>query len=1222
MSTHSHKAPTGADPAAQQPGGSTRLTVIGIGASAGGLAALRTFFGALPGDTGLTFVVVVHLSPEHESNLATLLQAYTAMPVLQVTAQVQMQPDHVYVIPPGKQLMVSDSTLDLAEFAQTSHRALQIDTFFRSLAAQYGDGGAIILSGSGSDGAVGIQAIKEGGGLVLVQDPAEAEYEGMPRSAVATGLVDIVAPVAELALQLVTAKQTPITIDLPEDGDALSPAVQQSLTQILAYLRAQTGHDFSGYKPTMLLRRLVRRLQLNHLTTLTAYLHHLRQDHAEAEALLRDLLINVTAFFRDPTAWAALEATVIPQLFAGKGGDDTVRVWSVGCASGEEAYSIAMLLLEAADQVVNPPTLQIFASDLDAEALAIAREGCYPAAIAADVGEQRLARFFTKDDSHYRVRSEVREIILFAQHNLLQDPPFSRLDLILCRNVLIYLQRDRQEQIVTSFAYALREGAAGPGYLFLGHAEASDSVSALFDSLDRRHRLYQRHTAAPPFSPLLTLPLSRPTRLPAAREDVVVTATSTPAADHRQLLEDLGPPSLLVDESYTVLHLSASVGRYLLPPGGTPTTNVLRLVRPELQAELRVALARAFATNQATATRPIPVHFDGTIHLVSLLVRPQRKAGPARALIFFWADETPSTPAPLDLAPTDNSALVQQLEAEVQQTHHRLHVIREEYETTVEELRAANEELQSANEEHTSLLEELETSKEELQSMNEELQTVNQELKNKVEEVSHTHGDLQNLFAATDIATLFLDRNLRIKRYTPRTVELFNLTPPDRGRPLTHLRTKLDYGQLEADAQAVLAHLASVEREVQSRDDRWFLVRIRPYRTVEDYIEGVVITCVDITTNKQAAEALRRSEERYRLLVESTQEYAMFLMDPAGQITSWNMGAQRLFGYTAAEAIGVDAAMIFTEEDRQAGVPTQELATAAATGQANDERWHVRQDGSRFWASGVMESLHQPDGSLRGFAKVLRDNTERKTAEEALQRLNATLEQQVEERTAQVRSLASTLTMAEQEERRRISQILHDDLQQQLYGIQMRLMMLQTEVATDDQSALTTYAQDAYDWLGDAIQTTRQLTVDLSPPVLKGEGLVEALGWLTRQMAEMQGLQVALQIIQPCPVPNEDMRVLLFQSVRELLFNVVKHAGTDRAAVALNEGEAGECIIIIRDEGRGFDVAAAAARHDGGFGLFSVRERLKLFGGRMAIQSAPGQGTAITIHAPSAAPAA
>ncbi|MBV8107063.1 MAG: PAS domain-containing protein [Hyphomicrobiales bacterium] len=855
--------PAASHPEAQGEGTAKRFPTVGIGTSAGGVHALQTFFESLPDDVDAAFVVVVHLDPGHQSELPNILATRTRMPVAQVSGRVRLEPRHVYVIPPNRQLIVSDHHLAIAEFDEPRWQRAPIDLFFRSLAAQRGDDFAIILSGAGSDGSVGIKAVKEAGGIILVQDPDEAEYGSMPRSAVATGLADFILPLKEIAGRLpdlIRNRRNP-------PSDLLSETDGEVMQRILSHLRVRSGHDFSNYKKSTIRRRIARRMQVQRAATLTDYLSILRENAQEAQALFADLLISVTTFFRDSSAFERLAVLVIPHLFEDKGAADAIRVWIPGCATGEEAYSIAILLLEEASRHQIRRQVQVFATDLDDQALAVAREGRYPIAIEADITEDRMRRFFTREADQMRVTRELRDIVLFAKHSLLKDPPFSRVDLVSCRNVLIYLDRELQQQVCSTFHFALQSSA----YLFVGSSENADSPLGMFRAIDREARIYQR---MPTPTEVRLLPRVRTTGFgpePLPARSPAPFRPQNEAGLHREALESLAPPSVIVDESYRVVHLSEQAGRYLQPSGGTLANDITELAREELRSDIRAALHRVFVRNEATLSGPIAVRFNGAVRRVYLQTKPLNPDLHANrsAIVFLFEGETlgdgpPSSETIEERAPGQQ---IQQLQQELQFTQAQLRASREEYEGANEELRAANEELQSINEEYRSTAEELETSKEELQSINEELQTVNTELKTKLESVSRAHSDVQNLMAATDVGILFLNSQLRINRFTPRITELFNIAPGDEGRPITDFTHRLDYDDLAADARKVLRDLSSSERELHSQDGNWFLTRLRPYRTVDDKIDGVVVTFVDIRERRRAEDTLREAESRMRVVV-------------------------------------------------------------------------------------------------------------------------------------------------------------------------------------------------------------------------------------------------------------------------------------------------------------------------------------------------------------------
>ncbi len=977
--------------------------IVAIGASAGGVQALQNLFSAVPDNTGAAFVVVVHLDPEHRSELPHIISVRTSMPVVQIGEsgeRYRLNPNSVYIIPPNRRLQMMDHEISAFEFDEPRGQRSPIDLFFRSLAEQLGDGFAVILSGAGSDGAIGVRAVKEAGGIIFVQAPSEAEYSSMPRAAIATGVADFILPGQDLAKRLVDLIRAKVSANVPN----IRNFDEELLSRILAHLRVRTGHDFSKYKRSTVLRRIARRMQVTRAGDLNAYYDAMHDSADEAQALLGDLLISVTTFFRDSDAFDKLAKNVIPELFKGNP-DETIRIWVSGCATGEEAYTFAMLLLEEASRHQVRPPIQVFGSDLDPRALVAAREGRFPASIEADVNEERLRRFFIREGEHYRVRQEVRDIVLFAVHDLLKDPPFSHINLISCRNVLIYLDRELQEQVISTFHYALNPG----GYLFLGASESADNPAGLFRTIDRTARIYQSTALASDkqrLVPRLLGPVG--VREPTFHVDCSMSPTMAlgEAAMHRRVLEQLAPPSMLVDESHRVTHLSENAGRYIMPSAGPLSGNAADLVRPELRFELRSALNRVFEQQASALSLPILVRFNGKPHRVHLLVRstPEGSSEPRRAVVVFLEGEAVDE-ALLAADRQTGGETLRRLTEELELTQARLRTVREESDAANEELRAANEELQSINEEYRSTSEELETSKEELQSINEELQTVNSELKLKLEAISRAHSDLQNLVAATDVGTLFLDSSLRIKRLTDRVKELFSISAADEGRPITDFAHQLEYDGLIKDARAVLAELTPIHRVVRSRPGLWYDVRVRPYRTVDDKIEGVVITFVDVTERRQVEEALRLSEQTLRQqqrLVELSRD-PIFIWDLDEAIQFWNRGSEELYGYSREEAIGKSKDQLLATE--VPGSSFAELrAELLAEGSYSGEVRHRTKDGR--WLTVETRIVLQTMGGRRLALESTRDVTERRRWEQRQRLLLGELTHRVRNTLAVVQAIA------------------------------------------------------------------------------------------------------------------------------------------------------------------------------------------------------------------------
>jgi len=984
----------------------TRVPVVGLGGAAGALPALSTFFQQVPEAPGVAFVVLVTAEAQQDGRLSEVLRQHTRLPIVEIDSTVRVKPDTIYVVSPGAALQMMDDHVKPMALAPARAGRYAVDHFLRSLADTHGPRAvSVVLSGADSDGAIGLKRIKERGGLTIAQDPEDAQDPRMPSAAIGTGMVDWVLPAMEMARRVIDYIQLEPRVALPSEQKAPAQRaagdeqLEADLREVLSCLRARTGRDFVNYKRATILRRIGRRMQVNGVSELSDYLECLRTRPGETGALLQDLLISVTNFFRDADCFAALEAR-IPALFAAKSPAASVRVWVPACATGEEAYSIAMLLAEHARTLDAPPAVQIFATDLDTEAIRIARDAVYPSTIEVDVSEERLMRFFTKEHRGYRVRRELREQVMFAEHDLLKDSPFSRLDMISCRNLLIYLNREAQQRVFETAHFALQP----QGLLFLGASETVEDGGPLFHVLDKKSRLY---ASRPVPRSSLPVPIGQsvlaralqtpdaPRPLPVVAEaafSVEAAALRSPvSADgrpvswaelHFKLLEAMAPPSILVDPEHDIMHLSSTAGRFLQFSGGEPSRNLLHAIHPSLRIELRAALYQAARSHQQVQVAPLPVDLaGGAPTLVRMTVSTVDSIAPGLLLVSLESVR-PDAPPGFALQPASrDSDPARLLDQELERLKSHLRDTVEQYEASTEELKASNEELQAMNEELRSATEELETSREELQSINEELTTVNLELKSKVDELGHSNSDMQNLMDATAIATLFLDRDLRITRYTPSAMGLFNIIPTDVGRPLSNLSNRLRYTTLDDDARRVLQGLVPIEREVQDLQDRWYLVRMLPYRTAEDRIAGVVLTLVDITERKGGQEALRLSEQRFSAIAERA-AIGVLQASPDGRITFANHFYHAGLGHADGELVGRSLLDQIHEGDR--AIMTSLLARIAENGHFDVEVRCLHKNGAVHWMHSTVSWLPVPEAGGGSILLVCTDITERKNAEDAL----------------------------------------------------------------------------------------------------------------------------------------------------------------------------------------------------------------------------------------------
>jgi two-component system CheB/CheR fusion protein len=850
--------------------------IVGVGASAGGLTALEQFLSHVPPQSGMAIVVVQHRDPHSEGMLVELLQRHTPMPVLQALDQMAVEPDHVYVIPPGWDLSLMHGVLHLFEPTEARGLRQPIDFFFKSLAddRQHNSIG-VILSGMGSDGTLGLRAIRQAGGASFVQTPASAQFDSMPRSAIDADVVDAVALADELPAKVIAfVKRIRLVGDVQAQVEAeFQRAAAGFLDKILVLLRTHTGHDFSAYKKNTIMRRVERRMGLHQLSRIDDYLRYVRENPKEVELLLGELLIGVTSFFRDTEVWEQVQREVLPALRANHPDGAQLRAWIPGCSSGEEAYSLAILFRESLD-AVNPEKrykLLIFASDLDKDAIARARAGAYPESISADVSEARLKRFFVPEAAGYRVSNEIREMVIFAEQNVIVDPPFTRIDFLSCRNLLIYLEAGLQEKLMHLFHYSLAPG----GYLLLGSSESVGPASALFAGLPGRSRIYRRlDVPTPALSPGMSGAFSQ-TGLRAASVALHGPGAAAMAPDLPMLVDQLvlanyAPAAALVSNKGELLYFSGKTGKYLEPAAGKPNLNLFAMARDGLKQALSEAFYRSVRENNTATLKRVKISNAGPASYVDVVVQPisEPVALSGTVLIVFKDVPAPSPRRPR-IAAEAAAGDAMRVEAALQELQHAredARSTREEMQTSQEELKSTNEELQSTNEELQSTNEELTTSKEEMQSMNEELQTINNELRLKVAEISRASNDMRNLLDSTEIAILFLDDTLHVRRFTPSTTHIFKLIPGDAGRSITDIVCDLDYPGLAADARDVLRTLVFKEMDVPATEARWFRVRIMPYRTQDNRIDGLVITFADISASKRLEIELRQAQVRLQAL--------------------------------------------------------------------------------------------------------------------------------------------------------------------------------------------------------------------------------------------------------------------------------------------------------------------------------------------------------------------
>jgi len=1180
--------------------------IVGVGASAGGFEAFRELLKALPSDTGLALVLVQHLDPGHESLLAKLLSKATTMPVAEVEEGMTVEPNHVYVIPPNKTMGIRNGTLHLMARGEPTAKHLPIDYFLTSLAADRGNRAiGVILSGTASDGTMGLKAIKSEGGITFAQDIKSAKYDGMPRSAIAAACVDFVLPPEGIASELARIGRHPyLGIELPAQAEELVDDRDDELRKIFVVLQRAIGVDFTYYKYSTIKRRIARRMLLHKLESLKQYLQFLHDDPAEPAALCEDILIHVTGFFREPEAFQALAERIFPKILDTKPLGDSIRVWVPGCSTGEEAYSVAMVLLECLGDRVSSTPIQIFGTDISAVSIEKARAGVYSESSLGEVSQGRLRRFFVKVESGFQIAKSLREMCVFARQDLAQDPPFSRLDLISCRNVLIYMGPVLQKKVMGIFHYALKP----TGFLMLGKSESIGGFADLFTVVDREHKICSKRPGEP--SRVFDLSVAAGYKRADGKPETQSRFDVQKEAD-RIVLSQYAPAGLVVNENLHILHFRGQCSPYLSPPPGQASLGLLRMVRPEFAVELRTALHHAKKQEIAVRREGIRVQRDGHLWDVCLEVVPIKSDLGERFFLVLFQEtpvRVPAGPETGGKAPATGKRQLQEdarLRQDLQATKESLQSMIQEQEAINEELKSANEEALSSNEELQSTNEELETAKEELQSTNEELVTVNEQLGNRNFELAQLNDDLTNLISSVDIPILMLSGDWRIRRFTPQAEKLLNLLPGDVGRPIVNLRPNIDVPDLAKLVTEVVDTMSMREREVQGLGGRWYSMRIRPYRTMDNKIDGAVMTFIDIDAAKRVHLELQREQTFTAAVLESAAALVM-VTDLEGHIARFNLACRRLSEYSFEEVEGKPFwdVLVPPEEIEAVKQVYKELGENRS---ARDQENHwVDRSGQRHLISWSSTLVTEAEDATRHLVWVGVDVTDARLAEKALQQAEILRQSQ-----EQLRTLTAGLVEAQEEERRRVSQELHDDISQRLTALAIQLEVLHQApgISPEELHGKLGELQKQMEALSEDLRRTAH---NLHPFMLTQLGLGPALRSYCEEFSGIRKFKVRFTARALPEIIPPGVALCVYRVVQEALGNVAKHAGAKRAVVSIS-GIDDVLHLAIRDDGHGFDLDQAKGK---GLGLISMEERVRHLGGTFSISVKPGDGACIEIRIP------